>query len=73
MFVRYRRSLLDFCKKFDSIQNLHSSIEPPLTYQNVIYNISIISSKVYKDDFYESTRTKLILDKISIFKDSLIY
>ena len=38
-----------------------------------IYNISIISSKVYKDDFYESTRTKLILDKVSNNLDAKKY
>lgn len=38
-----------------------------------VYNISIISSKVYKDDFYENTRTKLILDKISNNLDAKKY
>lgn len=38
-----------------------------------IYNISIISSKVYKDEFYENTRTKLILDKISNNLDAKKY
>lgn len=38
-----------------------------------IYNISIISSKVYKDEFYENTRTKLILDKVSNNLDAKKY
>ena len=38
-----------------------------------IYNISIISSKVYEDDFYEDTRTKLILDKVSNNLDAKKY
>lgn len=38
-----------------------------------IYNISIISSKVYKDDFYENTRTKLILDKVTNNLDAKKY
>ena len=38
-----------------------------------IYNISIVSSKVYKDEFYEDTRTKLILDKVSNNLDTKKY
>lgn len=38
-----------------------------------IYNISIISSKVYEDEFYEDTRTKLILDKVSNNLDAKKY
>lgn len=38
-----------------------------------IYNISIVSSKVYKDEFYENTRTKLILDKVSNNLDTKSY
>lgn len=38
-----------------------------------IYNISIISSKVYEDEFYESTRTKLILDKVTNNLDTKKY
>ena len=38
-----------------------------------IYNISIVSSKVYKDEFYEDTRTKLILDKVSNNLDTKRY
>lgn len=38
-----------------------------------IYNISIVSSKVYEDEFYEDTRTKLILDKISNNLDAKNY
>lgn len=38
-----------------------------------IYNISIISSKVYEDEFYENTRTKLILDKVANNLDAKKY
>lgn len=38
-----------------------------------IYNISIVSSKVYEDEFYENTRTKLILDKVSNNLDTKSY
>ena len=38
-----------------------------------IYNISIVSSKVYKDEFYPDTRTKLILDKVSNNLDAKNY
>lgn len=37
-----------------------------------IYNISIVSSKVYEDEFYPDTRTKLILDKVSNNLDAKI-
>lgn len=38
-----------------------------------IYNISIVSSKVYEDEFYKDTQTKLILDKVSSNLDAKSY
>lgn len=38
-----------------------------------IYNVSVVSSKVYEDEFYPDTRTKLILDKVSNNLDAKNY